>query len=55
MNPVTNPYAPGAGSEPPELAGRDEIFSRTEITLARVKLRAPLIIMLFRFSRYGTH
>ena len=42
MNPVTNPYAPGAGSEPPELAGRDEIFSRTEITLARVKLGKPV-------------
>lgn len=42
MNPVTNPYAPGAGSEPPELAGREEIFSRTEITLARVKLRRPV-------------
>ncbi len=42
MDPVTNPYAPGAGSEPPELAGREEIFSRTEITLARVKLRRPV-------------
>lgn len=42
MNPVTNPYAPGAGSEPPELAGREEIFSRTEIMLARVKLGRPV-------------
>jgi hypothetical protein len=37
MNPIANPYAPGAGSQPPELAGRDEIVSRTETTLARVK------------------
>jgi len=38
MDPVTNPFAPGAGSQPPELAGRDEIISRTKTTLARVKL-----------------
>ncbi|MGY4231886.1 hypothetical protein ACVIIW_000833 [Bradyrhizobium sp. USDA 4449] len=37
MDSVTNPYAPGAGSQPPELSGRDEIVSRTETTLARVK------------------
>jgi hypothetical protein len=38
MDPVRNPYAPGAGSQPPELAGRDEILKRTETTLQRVKL-----------------
>lgn len=37
MDSVANPYAPGAGSQPPELAGRDEIVTRTETTLARVK------------------
>lgn len=37
MNPITNPYAPGAGSQPPELAGREEIIERTKITLERVK------------------
>ncbi|WP_338821428.1 ATP-binding protein [Bradyrhizobium septentrionale] len=37
VDPVANPYAPGAGSQPPELAGRSEIVSRTETTLARVK------------------
>jgi len=36
MDPVTNPYAPGAGTQPPELAGRDDILRRTEVTLARV-------------------
>lgn len=41
MDPVTNPYAPGAGSQPPELAGRDEILKRTNITLERVKLGRP--------------
>lgn len=25
MDPIRNPYAPGAGSPPPELAGRKEV------------------------------
>jgi hypothetical protein len=37
MDSVSNPYAPGAGSQPPELAGRNDILTRTETTLARVK------------------
>lgn len=37
MDPVTNPYAPGAGSQPPELAGRDDILERMRVTLARVQ------------------
>ena len=37
MDPVANPFAPGAGSRPPELAGRDEILTRTRTTLARVQ------------------
>lgn len=38
MDPVRNPFAPGAGSEPPELAGRDEIISRAEVAIQRVVL-----------------
>lgn len=41
MDPVTNPYAPGAGSQPPELAGRDEILERTRVTLARIRQGRP--------------
>lgn len=37
MDPVTNPYAPGAGTQPPELAGRDDILKRAQVTLARVR------------------
>ena len=37
MDPISNPYAPGAGSQPPELAGRDDILQRTRITLGRVQ------------------
>jgi hypothetical protein len=40
MDPVDNPFAPGAGSQPPELSGRDEILINAEIALKRIlKLR----------------
>ena len=35
MNPETNPYAPGAGTPPPELAGRDAILSDARIAIQR--------------------
>ena len=38
MDPVRNPFAPGAGSQPPELAGRDDIISNAEIALKRILL-----------------
>ena len=38
MDPVRNPFAPGAGAEPPELAGRDEIISDAEVALQRILL-----------------
>lgn len=38
MDPVRNPFAPGAGSQPPELAGRDEILSDAKTSLQRVLL-----------------
>jgi GTPase SAR1 family protein len=41
MDPRTNPFAPGAGSQPPELAGRDSILSGASVALARVKNRRP--------------
>jgi hypothetical protein len=31
MDPISNPYAPGAGTQPPELAGRDDILARTRL------------------------
>ncbi|HEX2903680.1 MAG TPA: ATP-binding protein [Jatrophihabitans sp.] len=36
MDPVRNPYAPGAGQRPPELAGRDGELQAFEIALERV-------------------
>lgn len=35
MDQVRNPFAPGAGNQPPELAGRQTILERAEFTLAR--------------------
>ena len=36
MDPVRNPYSPGAGTPPPELAGRDELRERVRVALARI-------------------
>lgn len=41
MDPITNPFAPGAGSPPPELAGRDGILEQARILLGRVKVKRP--------------
>ncbi len=38
MDPIRNPYAPGAGTQPPELAGRDEIRETARIALERTKI-----------------
>jgi hypothetical protein len=37
MEPIRNPFSPGSGSPPPELAGRDELISSARVLLARVK------------------
>jgi Cdc6-like AAA superfamily ATPase len=37
MDPRSNPYAPGAGTQPPELAGRDKIIERAAIALDRCR------------------
>lgn len=37
MNPVSNPYMPGAGQPPPVLAGRDALRERVQIALARLR------------------
>lgn len=41
MDPIRNPYAPGAGIQPPELAGRDEIRETARIALERTKIGRP--------------
>lgn len=37
MDPRTNPYAPGAGSPPPELAGRGHVIEASSIALDRMR------------------
>src|SRR5580692_10509176 len=41
MDPVRNPYSPGAGTPPPELAGRDELRETIRIALERVRAGRP--------------
>ncbi|MDX2159514.1 MAG: AAA family ATPase [Hyphomicrobiaceae bacterium] len=36
MDEASNPYAPGAGTKPPELAGRDSILKDARVTIQRV-------------------
>lgn len=36
MDPIRNPYSPGAGTEPPELAGRDALLSKVDVALQRI-------------------
>jgi hypothetical protein len=38
MDPIKNPFAPGAGAPPPELVGRDNILEQTRILLGRIRL-----------------
>ena len=39
MDPIKNPFSPGAGSPPPELVGREVDLEQARILLGRVKLK----------------
>ena len=41
MNPINNPFAPGAGTPPPELAGRDDLRETLRVAIERVRLGLP--------------
>ena len=41
MDPIRNPYAPGAGQRPPELAGRDQELAAFDVVLERVSRGRP--------------
>ena len=41
MNPVRNPFAPGAGNRPPELAGRTVILDEARVSIQRALLGRP--------------
>ena len=38
MDPLRNPFAPGAGSRPPELAGRSLLLEAVEFAVRRVRI-----------------
>lgn len=38
MDPIRNPFSPGAGTPPPELAGRQAILQKAQILLERLKI-----------------
>ena len=41
MDPVDNPFSPGAGTPPPELAGREGVLERVRIALERTRIGSP--------------
>ena len=54
MDPIRNPYAPGAGTPPPELAGRDPIREQVHIALERTRLgRAAKSVLLVGLRGVG--
>jgi len=46
MDPIKNPFSPGAGSPPPELVGRDPILEQARILLGRILEKRPEKSML---------
>jgi Cdc6-like AAA superfamily ATPase len=54
MDPRRNPYAPGAGTPPPELAGRDDLIERSAIALDRIRAgRAARSFVLYGLRGMG--
>ena len=41
MDPIINPFAPGAGTLPPELAGRDNQREAVRVAIERVRRGLP--------------
>jgi AAA ATPase domain len=46
VDPIKNPFSPGAGAPPPELVGRDGILDQAAVLLGRVKEKRPEKSML---------
>lgn len=54
MDPYRNPFAPGAGSKPPELAGRDHILTAAKLACGRaLQGRNPRSMMLLGLRGTG--
>ena len=48
MDPINNPYSPGAGTRPPELTGRESLRKSMQVSIARKRkgLNAKSILMV---------
>ena len=46
MDPLENPFSPGAGSPPPELVGRDAILEQARVALHRLRAGRPAKSMI---------
>ena len=48
MDPITNPYAPGAGAPPPELAGRNALIEQVRVATRRIRIgrQAKSVLMI---------
>ncbi|MFN0100240.1 MAG: ATP-binding protein, partial [Gemmatimonadaceae bacterium] len=54
MDPIKNPFAPGAGAPPPELAGRDALLETVRIALARIRIgRSAKSVLLIGLRGVG--
>lgn len=54
MDPIHNPYAPGAGTQPPELAGRDEIRENVRVAIERIRIgRASKSVLMVGLRGVG--
>ena len=54
MDPVSNPYSPGAGATPPALAGRDAVLADFDIAVRRLALgRHANSVVLSGLRRVG--
>jgi hypothetical protein len=41
MDPISNPFSPGAGSPPPELAGREGVLQQARVLCGRIRAKRP--------------
>jgi hypothetical protein len=46
MDPIQNPFSPGAGTPPPELAGRDTLLNQAKVALGRIQAGRPAKSMI---------
>jgi hypothetical protein len=51
VDPIKNPFAPGAGTPPSELAGRDQLLETVNVLESRI----GLITLGVSVAGYGTH